>query len=587
MLFTLAAPRLLLVVCFVLSTTIAFSQKRVTGKVTDANAQPISAATVSVKGTTIATQTNDAGNFIIDVPAKNNILVITSIGYEAREVFINDQNNISVSLVVAVSNLGEVVVTGYSSQRKKDITGAVSVVNVTDLKSQPTSDVASQLQGRASGVTVIQNGMPGGGSTVRIRGLGSFNNNNPLYVIDGVQSSNISGLNPNDVESLQVLKDASSASIYGVRGSNGVIIVTTKKGKKKGISVSYDMYYGVHDPGNGPDLLNSQEEAELAFLAQRNSGLSTTGSVYGNGSKPVLPDYIYYTGAPVGIPIMHGDTNVNPSKYHLDYDQLGDPNYTPYIIVPANKYGTNWYKEMTRAAPIQNHNLSMSSVNENSRFLLSINYFDQQAVTMHNFYKRFTVRLNSEFDLLKKIRIGENLQLLSAEANQSANNGFNSNGYNISSQAFLVQAIIPVYNIKGDYAGTAGSSGFAKWSIQPNPVALLDREKDNRNNNVNIFGNVYAELDIAKRFTARSSFGGNINTANTFVYPYIEYENETNISNNIYTESFIRSNNWIWTNQLSYKADLGRHTIARTRRHRVTKRRWPPDDRQLNNLLYL
>jgi len=559
MLLVLSAIRLWLVIGSVCFATIAFSQRTVTGKVTDPNAQPVIGATVTVKGTTIITQTNSTGNFIISVPAKNNALVISSVGFETEEVAINNLNDISVSLAIAISSLGEVVVTGYQSQRKKDITGAVSVVNVTGLKSQPTSDIASQLQGRASGVTVIQNGMPGGGSTVRIRGLGSFNNNNPLYVIDGVQSTNISGLNPNDVESLQVLKDASSASIYGVRGSNGVIIVTTKKAKKKGVSVSYDMYYGFQDPGKGPDFLNPQEEAELAFLARRNSGLTTMGSVYGNGNTPVLPDYIYYTGAPNnGVPIMTGDTNVNPSKYHLDYDQLGDPNYSPYIIVPANKNGTKWYDEVTRTAPIQNHNIVLNNAVDKSRFLLSLNYFDQQAITLHNFYKRFTVRINSEFDVTKNLRIGENLQLFSAEAN-------NQSPYNIIiASIYSIQSIIPVYTIvKGDFAGSAGGSGFDNWAAPPNPVAALYREKNNRNNNVNIFGNVYAELDVIKHFTLRSSFGGNVNTANSFIYPYIEYEHNQGGANfPTYYESFVRTNNWIWTNQLSWKAVFNKHTIA-------------------------
>jgi TonB-dependent starch-binding outer membrane protein SusC len=550
---TLPVLRLLLVLCIVLFAKNAFSQKTILGKVFDANSQPVIAANVTVKGTLLATQSNTTGIFTINIPAGKNILTISSVGYETQEVSIGNSTDISVVLAFAINNLGEVVVTGYQNQRKKDITGAVSVVNVTDLKSQPSSDVASQLQGRAAGVTVIQNGVPGAGATVRIRGLGSFTNNNPLYVIDGIQSENISGLNPNDIESLVVLKDASSASIYGVRGSNGVIIVTTKRGKKKGVNVNYDMYYGFQDPGKGPDLLNPHEDAELAFLARRNSGLPTTGSVYGNGVKPVLPDYVYYTGAPNnGIPIMKGNPGVDPSLYQLDYDQLGDLNYSPYIIVAANKNGTNWYNEITRTAPLQNHNLSMSSVNDNSRFFLSMNYFDQQAIAIHNFYKRFTIRLNSEFDIAKNFRVGENLQLFSAEANN----------YNIISNTYYVQAILPVYTIKGDYAGSAGGSGFGNWAAPPNPVAFLDRTKNNRDNNVNIFGNLYAELDIAKRFILRTNFGGNVNTANTFNYPYIEYEHTFNASFPTYSEYFIRHNNWIWTNQLSYNAVFGKHNIS-------------------------
>ena len=548
----------ILILLFFSITT--FAQKKVSGVVKENN-NPIAGATVQIKGTNVATQSDVNGAFSISVPQGRAVLVISYIGYGDQEVDVSNLTQVSVAMVQTTSTLNVIIVTGYSTQRKKDITGAVTVVNVADLKSQPTSDAASQLQGRASGVTVIQNGIPGAGATVRIRGLGSFNNNNPLYVIDGVQSGGISALNPNDIESMQVLKDAASASIYGVRGSNGVIIVTTKKGKRRGTNVNYDMYYGSSNPGKkGFNLLNAQEEANLFILARKNSGLATTGSVFGNGATPVLPDYIFYTGAPNnGVPIMNGNPGVDPSKYQLDYGRLGDPGYSPYIIVPTSKNGTNWYQEITRNAPIQNHNLSMSGANDASRFFLSLNYFNQQAITIFNFYKRYTARLNSEFNVKQNIRVGENLQVFSAEANQPGNNNEGS----IVAQTFRPMAMIPVFTIKpGDYAGTAGGWGYGTWGNAKNPVALLDRNKNNRNNNVNIFGNIYAEVDIARHFTARSSFGGSINNANSFSFPFIEYEHVENNANTTYTENFIKNNNWIWTNQLSYKGNFGKHSIS-------------------------
>jgi len=549
--------------CFTLFLTFfalaAVSQKTVKGKVTGPDAKPVFGATVAVKNTNVATTTNADGSYSITLPANSNVLVFSFIGYDVSEVSATG-DQVDVTMKLQTTTLNEVVVTGYSAQRKKDITGAVTVVNVAQMKTQPSTDAASQLQGRASGVTVVQNGIPGAGATVRIRGLGSFNNNSPLYVIDGVQSGSISGLNPNDIESMQVLKDAASGSIYGVRGSNGVIIVTTKKGKKRGVSVTYDMYYGSQHPGDGFDLLNAQEEANLLFLAKKNSNLATTGSVFGNGTTPVLPDYIFYSGvANNGVPIMAGNPGVDPSKYQLDYKRLGDPGYSPYIIVPASKGGTNWYDEITRNAPMQNHNVTMSGANENSRFLLSLNYFDQDAITIHNFYKRYTARLNSEFNVMQGFRIGENVQIYSAEANQPGNN---TEG-DIIAQTYRPMALIPVFTIReGDYAGTAGGSGFGTWGNAKNPVAVLDRNKNNRNNNVNLFGNVYGEIDFAKHFTIRSSFGGNLNTSNSYTFPFIEYEHVENNANTAYTENFIRNTNWIWTNQISYKASFGKHNIA-------------------------
>ncbi|MCX6315703.1 MAG: SusC/RagA family TonB-linked outer membrane protein [Bacteroidetes bacterium] len=550
------------VLCILLIQSAFAQQKTVTGVVKQNNA-PASAASVIVKGTTVGTRTDANGTFSFSVPANAKTLVISSVGFESQEVDIPVSGSIEVNLTILNNVLNEVVVTGYSSQRKKDITGAVSVVNVSDLKLQPTSDAQSQLQGRASGVTVIQNSIPGSPSNVRIRGLGSFNNNNPLYVVDGVQTGSISGINPNDIESLQVLKDAASASIYGVRASNGVIIVTTKKGKKKGVSVSYDMYYGSQNPGKGQPFLNAQEQAELLFLSRKNSGLAITGSVFGNGATPVLPDYIYYSGAANnGIPIMNGNPGVNPALYSLDYGRLGDPGYSPYIIVPTSKNGTDWYKESTQNAPIQSHNLSLSGAGENSRFMLSLNYFNQEAITKWQFFKRYTARLNSEFNVLPTVRVGENLQVFSSVANVG-NTGQGEGS--ILAQVSRTHSIVPVYTIvPGDFAGTLGGAGsaFGTWGNGKNPVAQLYRAKDNRSNDINMFGNLYAEVDIAKHFMVRSSFGGAINTNNSYNYPFVEYEHTENNANTVYTENFIRNTQWIWTNQLSYKNTFGNHKIA-------------------------
>ncbi|MEO6454908.1 MAG: TonB-dependent receptor [Ginsengibacter sp.] len=552
--------RFLLAAGFLFFINVLFAQKTVSGKITDASGQPVAGSTISVRGSNVATQTNADGTFTITVPSANSRLMISSVGYEPQEIATAGKNSVVVSLNTTASTLNEVVVTGYTTQRKKDITGAVTVVNVADLKSQPAADATSQLQGRASGVTVVQSGVPGAAATVRIRGLGSFQNNSPLYVVDGVQTGSISGINPNDIESLQVLKDAASASIYGVRASNGVIIITTKKGRKKGVSVSYDAYYGFQDPGKGLDMLNAQEEADLYFIGQKNSGLPIpANSAYGTGSSPVLPNYIFATGAPAG-PINTAD----PSKYSLDYNKL-DGTYKPSIIVPANKAGTNWFDVITRNAPMQNHNLSMSGANDNSRFMLSLNYFDQDAITQYQFYKRYSIRLNSEFSLLKGVRVGENIQLYSSESNVPASTGglFNNSEASVIAQTYRPMSIVPVYTINpGDFAGNLGNSGFGTWGNAKNPLADLYRRRNDRSNNINIFGNVYAEVDLFNHLTARSSFGGAINTNNTTSYPFIEYENNENVGNTTFNDRFTRNNNWIWTNQLTYRNTFGKHNIS-------------------------
>jgi len=544
-----------------------FAQVNITGKVTGSTSNaPVAGASIIVKGTSTGSQTDADGAFAITVPSNSSILVISAVGYKNQEITVGGTTNFTIVLVEGVNPLDEVIVTGYTSQRKKDITGAVSVVNVADLKSVPASNATSQLQGRASGVTVVENGVPGATSSVRIRGLGSFSNNNPLYVVDGVQTSSIAALNPNDIESMQVLKDAASASIYGVRASNGVIVITTKKGKSKGVSVAYDMYYGMQSPGDGFDLLNAQEEGELLFLARRNSGLATTGSIYGNGSTAVVPGYIFYSGAPNnGVPITGSNPGVDPGKYNLDYGRLGDAGYSPYIIVPSSA-GTNWYDAVTRNAPIQNHNVTVSGQGDASRYMLSMNYFDQQAITEHQFYKRFTTRMNSEFKVAKGVRIGENLQLTYNDGNTvgNASSGDQNNNQEASviAQTFRPMSIIPIYTINGtDFAGSAGGTGFGTLGNAKNPLAILSRNQNNRNRGTSIFGNVYAEVDFLKSFTFRTSFGGGLNNSYYYSYPFIEYEHTENNANTTYNEGSINTYNWIWTNTLNYKKQLDNHTF--------------------------
>ena len=545
-----------------------FAQKTITGTVTNpTRKEPIVGASVTVKGSQAGTLTDDAGRFSLSIPQGNVTLVFSAVGFLTKEVAVGDQTTFAVELAEGTNALEEIVVTGYTAQRKKDITGAVSVVNVKDLKAVPSANATAQLQGRASGVTVVENGVPGAESRVRIRGLGSFNNNNPLYVVDGVQTSSIAGLNPNDIESMQVLKDAASASIYGVRSSNGVIVITTKKGRKKGVNVTYDMYYGTQNPGKGFDLLNATEEAQLLFLARKNSNLPTTGSIYGNGTTPVLPPYIYYSGAPNnGTPITANSPGVNPALYSLDPGRLGDPGYSPYIIVPSST-GTNWYEEITRNAPIMNHNVSLSGMGDASRYMLSLDYFDQDAITQYQFFKRYTARMNSEFTVFKGLRVGENLQVGYTDGNTVGNSGNDGNQNNqeasIIAQTFRPMSIIPVYTINApDFAGTAGGTGFGTFGNAKNPLALLYRNQDNRNRGTNLFGNVYGEFDFLNHFTFRTSFGGGLNSSYNFSYPYIEYEHTENNANTTYRENSFNTFNWIWTNQLTYKQSFGDHNIG-------------------------
>lgn len=517
--------------------TVAFAQRTVSGKVVGADNLPIAGATVAVKGTNTATSTSADGSFSIAVPADRSVLVISYIGYDVQEIAASD--NMVVNLRERTSSLSEVVVTGYTSQAKKDITGAVSVVNTNDLKSIPAANAEAQLQGRAAGVSVVADNRPGAGANVRIRGFASLTANNPLYIIDGVPTGGLGGLNPNDIESMQVLKDAASAAIYGARASNGVIVVTTKRGRQGGAKVAFNMYYGTQNPAKGWDLLNTQEYADLTWLAYRNAGQTPPSAQYGTGASPVIPDYILPGGK------FEGDPAVNPDLYNLN---LSDVNGS-YLIHRANKAGTNWYDEITRNAPIQNYNIAVSGGSDKSRYMMSLDYFDQDAVIIESFFRRYTLRVNTEFNVKNWLRIGENMQLLVQEDNTVGNDGNNGEGTEIGF-AYRNQPIIPVYDIKGNFAGSRGPN----LGNSANPVANRMRARDNRGQQTALLGNVYAEVDFLRNFTARTSFGGQINHGNYFFFNFITYENSENNTGNSYVEGFNRFRSWTWTNTLQYKS---------------------------------
>lgn len=525
--------------CLLLFTNVLFAQKTVTGKITDeSDQQPVVGATVAVRGTNIATQTDVTGNFSISIPAGRNTLLISSVGYTPQELNVASLNTVSLSLKIATSNLNEVVVTGYGSQRKKDITGSVAVVSVKDLKAVPAGSPEQMLQGRASGVNIITSGQPGSGSNIRIRGITSFGNTDPLVIVDGVQAS-LTNINVNDIESMQVLKDAGAASIYGVRGANGVIVVTTKKGRAGKATITYDAYYGTQRPlKKGFPTLNPQEMADLTWLAYRNSGqidtltLNPSHPQYGKGATPVLPDYILPSGA------FEGDPAVDPAKYNIDFTKPA------YQIVKANKQGTDWFHELFKPAPIQSHTVTASGGSEKSTYLFSLGYFNQQGTLLNTYLKRYSARMNTQFNVKNNIRFGENFYFFNRDNPQIGNQ---SEGNEIVA-SYRLNTIIPVYDIKGNYAGTAG----ARLGQSSNPVAQRIRSKDNKGNQWDVQGNVFAEVDFLKNFTARTSFGGTLNLGYYYFFGYRTYELAENVGQNSYSENSYYNRNWTWTNSITY-----------------------------------
>lgn len=528
----------------------------ITGKVTEENGQGIPGVNILLKGTSNGTTSDANGDYTLNVSDRNGTLVFSFIGYTSQEVNIDNRTLINVTLQADVISLSEVVVTGYGSQSKRDITGSVATIDNKQLLSTPSTNLGQAMQGKVAGVTVGNENSPGGGVMVRIRGFGTINDNSPLYVIDGVPTKgNLNTLNLNDIESMQILKDASAASIYGSRAGNGVVIVTTKKGKSGKPVFTYDMYVGTQRPGKLLDMLNTDEYAQLVWQSRKNAGVvgtngNPTHAQFGNGVDPVIPDYIFPAGAMEGDPRVARDANGNYINYSANIDGA-DFNKTKWLITKANKQGTNWLDEIFDPAPIQNHQIGASGGNEGGRYALSLNYFDQKGIMIYTNFKRYSLRANTEFNVNKRVRIGENFQI--AYSDRVAQPSGNNHESNPTSFAYRIQPIVPVHDVSGvNFGGTRGTD----LDNSRNPVGDLWRNKDNVQKEVRLFGNAYAEVDILENLTAKTSFGVDYNLYNFRNYTKRDIESaEARGSNTLQTTNNYEWT-WTWYNTLTYNLTL-------------------------------
>jgi TonB-dependent starch-binding outer membrane protein SusC len=517
--------------------TVAFAQKIIVGKVVSANEnQPIAGATIAAKQSQQATTTGADGAFSLTVPNETKTLVISFIGYDNVEVDVTKATTVNVSLKLKAGSLNEVVVTGYNAQRKKDIIGAVAVVNIADLKSTPAANLGAQLQGRATGVTVSGTGAPGSPAVVRIRGFQSYGNNEPLYIIDGVPTSDPSILNPQDVESMQVLKDGTASAIYGTRAANGVIIVTTKQGRSGRAQVSYETYVGNQTVTKSmiPKMLNNQEYIE--YLKRTNVA---SHPVFGNSSGFSVPDYIIVSSAFKGG-VGAADPKADATLYNLS---------PLYQILKTTPQGTDWFDAILQKGIMQSHQITASGGNDKGNYSIGLNYFDQQGIIKKTGYKRYSVRANSTFKATNWLRFGENLQV-----SYQQNNGGNQRGEGSPwSWAYRMVPYVPVYDIKGGYGGNGvGQSGNGS-----NPIANLYRDQDDKNLTTRLFGNVFAEVQPIKWLTFKTSIGTDI--ANIFNKDisrktYERSENQGTTQLNETTTNFI---NWTWTNTATFQKTFG------------------------------
>lgn len=494
-------------------------QSTVSGMIIDEAGQPLPGANVVEKGTTNGTQTDFDGNYSLTVD-DGATLVVSYIGFRTKEVQVNGQTSINVTLTEDAAALDEVVVTGYAVQTRGDLTGSVSSVDVSEATKAPIVSAAEALEGRVTGVTITNSGAPGSSPVVRVRGYGTGNSNDPLYIIDGVQTDDASILNtinPGDIEQINVLKDG-AAAIYGARASNGVVIITTKSGgyNMDTARISLDMYTGFSNARNVPEMLNAQQHGEMIFQSIRNDGGTPSHAQYGDGPTPVVPDMLQRT--PV-------DVTVNPN-------------------------GTRWFDEIYRSAPTQSASMTFENGSDKSKYLFSASYLNRQGIQLATGFKRGSARLNSEFRIGDRIKVGEHTNI-----SFTRNNG----GGSQVEFAYRNSPLVPVYDDNGNFAGTY--SNDTGLSNPTNPVATLLRAGDNFTKSLRVFGDIYATLDIADGLMFKTSIGGSINAYNDRRFQKLWPEHSEPLATNTMTEQDYDRYEWVWNNTLNFNKSYGDHSI--------------------------
>ena len=377
---------ILLTFLALLTSTIMYAQSEISGTVVDASGETVIGATVMEKGTSNGTITDFDGNFTIKVN-EGAILVISYIGYQTQEL--PAQQGMKVTLKDDAAVLQEVVVTGYTTQRKADLTGAISTVSVDEMAKQNENNPMKALQGRVPGMNISADGNPSGAATVRIRGVGTLNDNDPLYIIDGVPTkAGMHELNGNDIESIQVLKDAASASIYGSRAANGVIIITTKKGKDGKVKVNFDGSIAASFYTNKIETMNASEWGRAYWQASVNDGLNPSNNNLGYNY-----DWSY-------------DKNGNPMLNKMTMNMFLDENGT------VRAGDTDWFKEITRTGVVQQYNVSVSNGSEKGSSFFSFGYYDNKGTIKDSYFNRLSARANADYKLFDgNVVLGENFTI--------------------------------------------------------------------------------------------------------------------------------------------------------------------------------
>ncbi len=451
---------------FLLRINVSAQTIKIKGTITNqSNSTPVPGASVTVKNSNRFAVTDEAGSFTIDASA-GNTLIITMIGFQRKEVVVGQGSSIEVKLMENISQLDDVVVIGYGKTKRKDVTGSISSVSGEEIRKTQPVTLDQALQGKVPGLVAQQiSGQPGGAVSVQIRGLSSFGGSSPMYVIDGVIIGStaslgtgvnpLAGINPSEIESVDVLKDASATAIYGSQATNGVIVITTRRGQVAPPSVTYDMYAGYQQIAKRLPVMNLREYA--TFINERNEGLG-----WGFDTRPEF---------------------VNPNY-------LGE--------------GTNWQKELFRNAPMHNHTLTVNGGDARTQYLLSGSYFKQEGIALGSDFRRISLRLNLDNKTTNWLKIGTSLQLVNIKEN------VNSSSSNVINTALSQTPDIAVKNEDGSWGGAYNPNGWVNSTVNPYAIALINKDQATR---YQLFGNAYAEISFTKDLSLRNEATATFSTA--------------------------------------------------------------------------
>ncbi len=558
-----------------LALMVSFSvsaQVSISGTVTDNTDFGLPGVSVVVQGTTIGVLTNMDGTYTIEVPSTSSVLSFSFIGYVTQEVAVGNQTTINVVLAEDIQQLDEVVVVGYGTQAKKDITGSVSVVTAESLAESASVTFASALQGKSSGVYVSTTGAPGAESTIRVRGFGSVNGSDPLVIVDGISGADIASVNSNDIESFQVLKDASATAIYGAQGANGVIIVTTKQGTKSGQPrISYNGYVGISTmANNGFDQLDAWELME--FYAE---GMVNTRDI-----KGLDPGANSQFGALDANDQLTMPYATNPAGYseQMIIDDFGsiaawEASYLPdgahswarsaysQMLLDGSseaeaRAGSDWYSLVVQNGLIQDHQISAIGGNDKGQYSMSLSYTGQEGTIKSSYYDRYSLRINTTFNPRKHISLGQNSNVTFTE--YGGERGSQGDG-GVFGQTYTTKPWVPVYNVGGDFGGTISNEGGRTQS----PVATTTNQIGDWDRDFRVQNSIFAEIKPIPELTLKSQVATNVNVGWGITFSEITaMHNKEGSTRNSFREDASYGFSLQWTNTATYTKSFDDHDLT-------------------------